>query len=131
MELRGARRADYKAIRTMLKAGVAEGSLQPRKKKEVKRNLSRFVVAEENGSLIGMASTVVYSRRLSEIRSVYVDPAYRGNGVGKELVRRTQEQSIHDLPSSTLIAITQAPQLFESDGFSSKQGQSTVLFKRI
>lgn len=131
MELRGARRTDYKAIKRLLTQGVQEGVLKPRQKKELKKNLGGFVVAEEQGQVVGMASVVVYDRRLAEVRSVYVDPLYRGNGLGKELVARVQEQTVTKLPSSTLFAITNAPQLFESDGFSTQQGERHILFKNI
>lgn len=129
--IRTAERSDYKAIRSMLKSGIVEGTLKPRKKKELKRNLSGFVVAEEEGQLVGMASVVIYDRRLAEVRSVYVDPEYRGNGIAKELVQTVTERSVKDLPSHTVFAITTTPELFESDGYGGQQGNRNILFKNI
>lgn len=127
--IRNAERSDYKLIRDMLNSGVQEGALKPRKIR--KRNMRNFVVAEEEGKIVGMASVVVYDRRLAEVRSVYVDPQHRGNGIAKELVTKVTERSVKELPSATVFAITTSPTLFESDGYSTRQGKRYILFKNI
>jgi amino-acid N-acetyltransferase len=127
--IRNAERSDYRSIKRLLKVGIVEGTLQPRKKKEIKKNLKRFVVAEEAGEVIGMASVVVYSRRIGEIRSLYVEPEHRGNGIARELVQSVIAKPIAEVPCSVIFAITQTPEVF--NGFDNKQGQRHIIFKNI
>lgn len=131
--IRGAEQSDYKNIKNLLKQGVSEGMLQPRKKKEIKKSIKkgRIVIAEENGIIIGTASVIVYDRRIAELRSLYVIPDKRGNGIATDLINGILEKPVSEVPSSTLFAITQTPQVFEKTGFSSEEDGKHIVFKQI
>lgn len=131
--IRTAEHADYKAVKKLIRQGEAEGTLQHRTKKEIKKSIKKrhTLVAEENGSIIGTASVAVYNRRIAEIRSAYVSPDHRGNGTAHALVEGILEQSVKILPSATIFAITTTPKVFESSGFSQTQGKRTILHKSI
>ena len=110
---------DYKAVKGLIAQGVEEGSLQPRKKKDIKKSMKhgRTVVAEQESQIIGTASVTVYDRRIGELRSLYVAEPYRGNGLGTALINGILEQPISVLPSATIFAITSTPQAFHGAGF--------------
>jgi N-acetylglutamate synthase-like GNAT family acetyltransferase len=131
--IREARPTDYKAIKQLISAGVKEGSLQPRKKKEIKKSIKngRTVVAEVEDQIVGTASVTVYDMRLAEVRSLYVTEEARGNGLAKELINGILEKPVAQLPSATLIAITQTPEVFESVGFDTSQEKRHIVFKSI
>lgn len=117
--IREANMGDYLTVKELLKNGVAEGTLQPRKKKEIKKSIKRgrTVVAEVDSKIVGTASVSVYDRRIAEIRSVYVVPQRRGNGIARGLIQGVLERPVSILPSATIFAITSSPRLFEGEGF--------------
>lgn len=132
--IRNAIEGDYQGIREMLAQGVIEGTLQPRKKKDIKKTLKkgRFTVAEEDGNLVGMASVKVYDRRIAEVRSLYVAPARRGNGLAKELIEGVLERPVSVVPSGIIFAVANgSAKTFEQAGFTSTTGKRTILMKNI
>lgn len=131
--IRVAERSDYRDIKQLIKQGVAEGTLQPRKKKEIKKSIKkrRTVVAVEEGNIIGTVSVEVYNRRIAEVRSLYVSREHRGNGTAHALVGGILEQPLKVLPSATIFAISTTPQVFDKAGFSQTQGKRAILHKSI
>lgn len=131
--IRTAEHADYKTIKKLIHDGEEEGTLAHRKKKEIKKSIKRrrTLVAEQEGEVVGTVSIDVHSRRLAEVRSLYVKPVARGNGVARELVEGVLTQPIKILPSATIFAISTTPSVFEKSGFASAQGKRTILHKSI
>lgn len=131
--IRNAEREDYPQVKALIKAGVEEGTLQPRKKKEIKESIKqgRTVVAELGEQIVGTASVEVYNRRLAEIRSLVVAPTARGNGIATDLIDGILEKPLSVLPSATVIAITQTPEAFSRAGFDTTQRKRHVVFKSI
>lgn len=79
-------------------------------------NIAAFVVAEGGGELIGVAGLEVCCNN-ALLRSTAVDPAWRGHGVGRQLVERI----IADAESRGIRALylltTTAERYFPSFGF--------------
>lgn len=59
-----------------------------RAKDDILGNIKNFLVAEEDGKVIGCISLDVYSKKICEVRSLYVKPEYRNKGIGTELIKR-------------------------------------------
>ncbi len=82
----------------------------------VAENLQSFVVAESGGNLVGVAGLEVCCNN-ALLRSTAVDPAWRGHGVGRQLVERV----IADAESRGIRALylltTTAEHYFPSFGF--------------
>jgi amino-acid N-acetyltransferase len=107
--LRSAEAADLPAVlellgRTQLPvAGVAEA-------------LPHFVLAENEGRLVGVAGLEVYGDS-ALLRSVAVEESWRGSGVGRTLIERalsvTRERGIKDV----FLLTTTAEQYFPRFGF--------------
>ncbi len=53
---------------------------------QIARALPGFLVAEEDGRVVGCGSLVELTPQLTEIRSLAVAPDYRGQGLGRQLV---------------------------------------------
>jgi arsenite methyltransferase len=77
---------------------------------------SGFAVAEQNGRLVGVAGVEVYGND-GLLRSVAVDDAFRGHGIGVALVQErlhwAREQGLHDV----YLLTTTAPDFFARLGF--------------
>jgi amino-acid N-acetyltransferase len=107
--LRSAEAADLPAVLGLLSrsdlpsAGVAEA-------------LPHFVIAEREGELVGVAGLEVYGES-ALLRSVAVEPSWRGSGVGRTLIERalsvTRERGIDDV----FLLTTTAEHYFPRFGF--------------
>ena len=53
---------------------------------EIYENLREFVVARQNGQVVGAAALHIDWADLAEIRTVVVDPSSQGRGIGKALI---------------------------------------------
>jgi amino-acid N-acetyltransferase len=89
--IRGAVVDDLAMIESLIFPFVELGRLLPRTKEELHDLLPRGFVAvlqreHHEDHIIGFAALEVYSRKLSEIRSLVVADGYRGMGIGRQLV---------------------------------------------
>lgn len=84
--IRLARREDVAAIRSLIEPHVTSGRLLQRATEEIEYLLPTFVVAEQDGAVVGCAALEIYSSRLAEVRSLAVADALQGLGVGRRLV---------------------------------------------
>lgn len=109
VSIRPARPADLKAMGELLEAaglpmvGVAE-------------HLPGFVVAEAAGALAGLAGLEVHGDD-GLLRSVVVDPAYRGRGLGSRLTERILEAARTTELRRVYLLTTTAEDYFPSHGF--------------
>lgn len=124
---------DYHSVRDLIRQGEESKELAHRKKREIKKSIKkgRTLVAEEDGVVTGTVSVDIHSRRLAEIRSLFVSKEHRNNGTGRELVAGILELPVKILPSATIFAISTSPHTFERHGFAPTQGKSAIVFKRI
>jgi GNAT superfamily N-acetyltransferase len=75
-------------------------------------------VVDENGSVCGTATTICYEDRFAWIGMVLVDPEYRKQGIGTQLLKKTIEYLDHQkIPTMKLDATPQGRPLYEKLGF--------------
>ena len=109
VSLRTARKGDLPAVERLLTAsslpleGVAE-------------NIDTFVVAESGGELVGVAGLEVCCSN-ALLRSTAVDPAWRGHGVGRQLVERIIADAESRGIRGLYLLTTTAERYFPSFGF--------------
>lgn len=88
---------------------------------------SSFFLAEYAGQIVGCCALQIYSRRLAEVRSLAILPAYRGRGAALGLVKacklRAAERGIKQV-----LAVTSEVAFFERCGFSAFRRERTALF---
>jgi amino-acid N-acetyltransferase len=106
------------AIHALVAAHVESDHLLPRTREEIVTRLHRFVVAStDEGQLAGCAELAPLSGTVAEVRSLVVDEAVRGLGVGRAmldaLVRRARLDG-----HARLCAFTHKPAYFLRLGFS-------------
>lgn len=95
---------------------VQSGELLPRTFDELEDLLETLFIARLDGRIVGCAALEIYNKKLCEIRSLAVDPAAQGLGIGKKLVEAcvalAEREGIYEI-----MAISVAEDFFRSCGF--------------
>lgn len=119
---------DLPAIATFIEPFVAIGKLLPRTTQELEDLVSHGFIAESDGRIVGFAALEIYSPKMSEIRSLAVDPNFRGSGIGKRLVQQCVDRA-RDLRVLEVMAITSNEEFFKHCGFDfTLPGEKKALF---
>lgn len=120
VKIRPAHFRDAPAICAIIRKHPKE--LLPRPLSDVIQNIDRFLVAEVNGRVVGNVSWGILpeiGRAPSptiEIKSLAVEKAYRGRGLGRALVE-TAIRRIRRLEPAVVIVLTFSPEFFRKFGF--------------
>jgi amino-acid N-acetyltransferase len=115
--VRTASDADVDAIHRLVSNHVTEGRLLPRSREEIAARIGRFIVAVDNGRVVGCADLAPLSRRVAEVRSLVVTGGARSCGIGRRLVRELEKRALVS-GFESLTAFTHAPGYFVQLGFS-------------
>jgi amino-acid N-acetyltransferase len=109
---------DYEvdSILALFEDEVRAGRMLPRAADKVRARLDDWLVAEQDGQVIGCVSLVQFNRSLCEVRSLAVHPARRGQGIASELVMAAVALA-HMRGMQQVLALTRAVRLFEQLGF--------------
>jgi amino-acid N-acetyltransferase len=107
MQIRQAITSDIVNVKKLINLGVKQGFILNRNNIEIKELIEKecMLVAEEGATLIGLICLDFYSKRLSEIRTVYVLEEYHGKGIGKKLINsiidKANKLGVHELMTIT------------------------------
>ena len=116
MHARQAVLPDVPQIHATIQPQAAAGTLLPRSISELCENIRDFVVAEEDGRILGCGALHLYGTHLAEIRSIAVAPHDQGRGVGRLLVNALMEEARRH--SVTCVCLfTRTPAFFSRLGF--------------
>jgi amino-acid N-acetyltransferase len=107
---------DIGAMQAIVKKEVEEGIILPRSDDELATNIRSYIVAEQNGEIIGYTALHIHSPRLGEIRSLVVKEGHRGKGIGTSLVTRAVREA-EALGLYDVLALTYNAPFFEALGF--------------
>lgn len=113
---------DVNGIHSIIQPYADDGVLLPRDRAELCENVRDFVVAEENGRVIGCGALHLYGTHLAEIRSIAVSPQSKGRGVGRLLVEALMEESRRHAVTCVCL-FTRTPGFFAHLGFEIAQRQ--------
>jgi amino-acid N-acetyltransferase len=107
---------DAMAIRGLIDTYVGDGTLLPRSVEFISSHAYNFIVAEENGRVVGCVHLDEYAPSLSELRSLAVARDGQGKGIGRALVVAT-EALARQRGSATLFAVSNDEAFFGRFGF--------------
>jgi amino-acid N-acetyltransferase len=114
--VRSARISDAKAISSLINFYAEHDKMLFRSLAEIYENLQTFLVAEQDGKVVGCCALEVIWSDLAEIKSLAVESDQRGKGVGTALVAAALEQA-RSLGVPCVFALTLEPVFFERVGF--------------
>ncbi|MBI5694818.1 MAG: N-acetyltransferase [Nitrospirae bacterium] len=115
--IRKATVSDVKPIKGLINLYADRGDMLPRALGELYDSLRDFHVYEDDGRVIGVAALHVGWEGLAEVRSVAVDPAYLGKGIGRALVSACLEDA-KALGVREVFVLTYVDKFFRKMGFS-------------
>ena len=108
--------ADAPRILQLIDDNLEAGHLLPRTLDDITAHATRFLVIVDGDRVIGCAELAPLSRAVAEVRSLVVDGAYRGHGLGSRLISALCDRAqVHGF--STLCAFTHDPSHFVRLGF--------------
>ena len=114
--IRPAAIGDAPYIHHLLDIYAAQGNLLPRTLSEIYRHLRDFFVIEAQGQVAACGALEIFTEDLGEVRSLVVDDAWKGRGLGKLLVQRVIAEA-RAIGLKRLMALTYVPQFFHKLGF--------------
>ena len=107
---------EVEAVRALFDDEVRAGKMLPRSAESIFAQLHDWLVAEEDGQIVGCVSLVYFNGSLCEVRSLAVHPAYRGSGIGRQLVQVALDMAQAN-GVQRVLTLTRAAHLFEVVGF--------------
>jgi amino-acid N-acetyltransferase len=120
-EIRRATTRDVKKIRELVDAYTADRRLLSKATVTLYESVQEFWVAEDDHEIIGCGALHVMWEDLAEIRTVAVDPAFRGRKIGHQLVNRLIDQA-RELGVARVFCLTFETRFFGSFGFAEIDG---------
>lgn len=116
MTLRKARMSDIPGILRLINGYAAQGLMLPRNGFELAENIRDFTVAEAGGQVQGCAALHFYGPTMAEVRSLAVDPAMKGGGIGRKLMEAVEEEG-RQFDLELVFAFTYVPDFFARLGY--------------
>ena len=84
---------DVEAIHKLCNHYAAQNLMLPRSRNSIYENLRDYVVAIQDGQVIGCGAVHFVWNRLAEIRSLAIDPSLVKSGIGREIVSRLEKNA--------------------------------------
>jgi len=112
IELVKAKLSDIPAMQVLVASEVKDGIILNRSEDEVATNIRSYVLAKEEGKLLGYTALHIHSKRLAEIRSLIVDAAYRGQKIGQKMVEFTLNEAKDLGVEEDVLVLTYLPEFF-------------------
>jgi amino-acid N-acetyltransferase len=121
VEIRRARTADVKAIRKLVDTYTGDRRLLSKATVTLYESVQEFWVATDGDRVIGCGALHVMWEDLAEIRTVAVDPEYRGQKIGHRIVSELLDVA-RSLGVARVFCLTFETRFFGSFGFKEIDG---------
>jgi len=119
--IREARTSDVQVIRRLMDDYATDRILLSKATVTLFEDVQEFYVAESDGDVVGCGALHVLWEDLGEVRTLAVDKAHRGQGIGDLLLRRLLQQARH-VGLHRVFCLTFEIEFFERHGFSQIEG---------
>ena len=116
MKVRKATINDVEAIHDLVYFYAQQGLMLARSRSSLYENLRDFVVAEEDGAIVGTGSLHILWKDLAEIRALAVKPECGKQGIGSALVTFLLDEA-RELAFTKIFTLTYQPDFFGKVGF--------------
>jgi len=116
IEVRLARTSDIKAIHKLIVDFASGGRMLQKETVTLYESVQEFMVAVEDGQVVGCGALHVLWEDLAEVRSVAITETLRGNGIGNLILERIIERA-RELGLSRIFCLTFETKFFGRHGF--------------
>ncbi|HOF04706.1 MAG TPA: N-acetyltransferase [Syntrophales bacterium] len=118
MMLRKARIGDVKTIHKMINVSASKEEILPRSLMDIYSSLRDFFVYYDDREQVvaGICAMSIIWENLAEVRSLYVDEAFRRRGIGRILVEACISEAI-TLELFRIFTLTYKKEFFQQVGF--------------
>lgn len=116
MKLRRAKLTDVETIIELVNGYAEQGLMLPRSRNMLYEGIREFLIAEEDGKIVGVGALHILWEDLAEVRALAIAQDYRGKSIGTRLVEAFVEEA-HDLGCDKVFALTYQPDFFKHCGF--------------
>lgn len=107
---------DIEMMQSLVAPQIENGIILARSDDEIATNIRSYTLAMDGEKLIGFCALHIHSPNLAEIRSMIIDDAYRGKGIGSTLVDKVCQEG-QKLGLKEVLALTYQQLFFERLGF--------------
>lgn len=111
MIFRKAKFSDVEDILKIINDYAEKGLMLARSRNVLYEGLREFILAEEDGKIVGVAALHLVWNELAEIRALAVEPNKIKSGIGRRIVDMLTEEA-RELGVKTLFALTYQPGFF-------------------
>ncbi len=108
---------DILQMQSLITSEVTDGVILQRSDDEVATNIRSYVLAKEEGELLGYTALHIHSPRLAEIRSLIVSASQRGKHIGQKLVMFTLAEAKDLGVIEEVLVLTYLPEFFKKMDF--------------
>ena len=116
MKYRRAKFSDVESIHQIVNYYAEQGLMLARSRNSIYESLRDFILAEDNGTVVGVGGLHLVWDELAEIRAMAIAPEYAGKGIGMSIVERLAEDA-RELGVKTLFTLTYQPGFFAKANF--------------
>jgi len=116
LTIRSARTSDVHAVRDLVDIYVPDGRLLSKHTVTLYEDVQEFIVAEQDGQIVGCGALHVLWEDLGEVRTIAVSPDHQGEGVGTAILAALTERA-HTLGLARLFCLTFETVFFGRHGF--------------
>jgi len=121
VQIRPAKTADVKAIRKLVDSYAAPGQMLSKETVTLYESVQEFIVAEENGVLVGCGALHILWEDLAEVRTVAVKKELQKQGIGHQIleaiIKRAREVGV-----GRIFCLTFQTEFFGRHGFVEIEG---------
>ena len=121
IEVRPARTSDIKGIHKLIVEFASGGRMLQKETVTLYESVQEFVVAVDNGKVIGCGALHVLWEDLAEVRSVAISEELRGKGIGNQILERIIERA-RELGLARIFCLTFETKFFGRHGFEEIHG---------
>jgi amino-acid N-acetyltransferase len=121
IEVRPARTSDIKAIHKLIVDFASGGRMLQKETVTLYESVQEFVVAVEDGQVVGCGALHVLWEDLAEVRSVAITETLRGKGIGNQILESIIKRA-YELGLSRIFCLTFETKFFGRHGFEEIQG---------
>jgi len=107
---------DIPAMQQLVEPEIESGVILPRSNDEIATNIRSYFLAMDVDKLVGFVALHIHSPSLAELRSMIINPAYRGQNIGTRLVENACDEGVR-LGLKEVLALTYQQRFFERLGF--------------